>query len=66
MNIHLRKFSLFIHNSHVFSYKTTNVCDSAANLHKIFELYNSLDKKVKTEPLFSVVEVSSIIIFSES
>lgn len=28
-----------------------------ANLHKIFELYNSYDKKVKTTPLFSVVEV---------
>ena len=35
----------------------------AANLHKNFELYNSHDKKVKTTPLFSVVEVTSVTIF---
>jgi len=37
-----------------------------ANLHKIFGLYNSSDKKVKTTPLFSVVEVTSVTIFSVS
>ena len=40
--------------------------DYGANLHKIFELYNSRDKKVKTTPLFSVVEVTAVTIFSVS
>ena len=38
----------------------------AANIHKIFELNNSSDKKVKTTPLFSVVGVITITIFSVS
>ena len=37
-----------------------------ANLHKKLELYNSRDKKVKTTPLFSVVEVTAVTIFSVS
>jgi hypothetical protein len=36
---------------------------SIANLHIFFVLYNSLDEKVKTNPLFFVVEVISVTIF---